>query len=177
MDQNNNNNGDDKELIEKLLRIIKREVKQIMEEAVTRKFVHEDSGSITSLCASVDACLSHGLKRRALGLFKTNSTTALLQKVAKNFDIAALILKKVQEIENIDPNKRSSSSSDSLQSNRTRISFKMKSNQSTTNNNVSTNNNNSGNSGGNSQSTPTKYRFLWIRIALFEKYLVSIVDH
>lgn len=53
----------------------------------------------------------------------------------------------------------------------------MKSNQSTTNNNVSTNNNNSGNSGGNSQSTPTKYRFLWIRIALFEKYLVSIVDH
>ncbi|KAH9420006.1 Small G protein signaling modulator 2, partial [Dermatophagoides pteronyssinus] len=70
------------------------------------------SGSITSLCAAVDACLSHGLKRRALGLFKTNSTTALLQKVAKNFDIAALVLKKVQEIENIDPNKRSSSSSD-----------------------------------------------------------------
>ncbi|XP_027196106.2 small G protein signaling modulator 2-like isoform X2 [Dermatophagoides pteronyssinus] len=188
MDQNN----DDKELIEKLLRMIKREVKQIMEEAVTRKFVHEDSGSITSLCAAVDACLSHGLKRRALGLFKTNSTTALLQKVAKNFDIAALVLKKVQEIENIDPNKRSSSSSDSLQS-RNRMSFKMKSNQQqqTLNNNnnnnntgtISSNNNNSNSGGsgsgggGNQSSSPTKYRFLWIRIALFEKYLVSIVDH
>lgn len=53
----------------------------------------------------MDACLSHGLKRRALGLFKTNSTTALLQKVAKNSDTAALVLKRVQEIENIDPNK------------------------------------------------------------------------
>ena len=40
----------DKELIDKLLRMVKREVKQIMEEAVTRKFVHEDSSSITALC-------------------------------------------------------------------------------------------------------------------------------
>jgi len=30
-----------------------RQVKQIMEEAVTRKFVHEESGSITSLCGSL----------------------------------------------------------------------------------------------------------------------------
>jgi len=30
-----------------------QQVKQIMEEAVTRKFVHEESGSITSLCGSV----------------------------------------------------------------------------------------------------------------------------
>lgn len=118
----------DKELIEKLLRMVKREVKQIMEEAVTRKFIHEDSSSITSLCgtfnvqysmfysilinkiihlflAAVDACLSQGLKRRALGLFKTNSTTALLQKVAKNCESAALVLKKVNEIETIDYNK------------------------------------------------------------------------
>ena len=28
------------------------QVKQIMEEAVTRKFVHEDSASITSLCGN-----------------------------------------------------------------------------------------------------------------------------
>lgn len=55
--------------------------------------------------AAVDSCLAHGLKRRALGLFKTNSTTALLQKVAKNCDSAALVLKKVTEIENSDPNK------------------------------------------------------------------------
>ncbi|KPM09246.1 small G protein signaling modulator 1-like protein [Sarcoptes scabiei] len=105
MDQNKTiGNDDEKEFIEKLLRMVKREVKQIMEEVVTRKFVHEESGSITSFCAAVDACLSHGLKRRALGLFKTNSTTALLQKVAKNCDSACLVLKKVNEIENADPN-------------------------------------------------------------------------
>lgn len=65
----------------KLLGAVKKEVKQIMEEAVTKKFVHEESGSVTSLCAAVEACLSQGLRRRALGLFKTSSTTALLHKV------------------------------------------------------------------------------------------------
>lgn len=54
----------------------------------------------TPYAGSVDACLSHGLKRRALGLFKTNSTTALLQKVAKNYDPAADLYRKVIEIEN-----------------------------------------------------------------------------
>lgn len=53
----------------------------------------------------MDACLSHGLKRRALGLFKTNSTTALLQKLSKNYEPAAEIARMVSEIENIDPNK------------------------------------------------------------------------
>lgn len=43
----------DKELSEKLLRMVKREVKQIMEEAVTKKFIHEDSSSITSLCGRI----------------------------------------------------------------------------------------------------------------------------
>lgn len=56
---------------EKLIRGLKKEVKHIMEESVMLKCVHEDSASVTSLCLSVDACLSFGLKRRALGLFKT----------------------------------------------------------------------------------------------------------
>lgn len=84
-----------------------------MEEAVTRKFVHEESGSVTSLCATVEACLSQGLRRRALGLFKTSSTTALLHKVAKHCQEAQYISKRVLELENADPTKRSSSSSDS----------------------------------------------------------------
>lgn len=54
-----------------------------MEEAVTKKFVHEESGAVTSLCGAVEACLIQGLRRRALGLFKTSSTTALLHKIAK----------------------------------------------------------------------------------------------
>lgn len=84
-----------------------------MEEAVTRKFVHEESGSVTSLCGAVEACLSQGLRRRALGLFKTSSTTALLHKVAKHCAEADYISKRVLELESADPTKRSSSSSDS----------------------------------------------------------------
>ncbi|GFY12161.1 small G protein signaling modulator 2 [Trichonephila clavipes] len=129
-----------------------------MEEAVTRKFVHEDSSSITSLCAAVDACLSHSLKRRALGLFKTNSTTALLQKLSKNYEEAAEIARMVAEIENIDPNKRSASSSDSTN----KLRLKPEKRQSS--------------SPSLNQSQPNP-RFLWIRLALFEKKLAKIVDH
>lgn len=52
--------------------------------------------------AAVEACLCQGIRRRVLGLFKTSSTTALLHKVAKNYEPAAVISKKVQEIENVD---------------------------------------------------------------------------
>jgi hypothetical protein len=44
----------------RLITAVKKEVKQVMEESVTRKFVHEESGSVTSLCAAVEACLSQG---------------------------------------------------------------------------------------------------------------------
>lgn len=98
---------------DRLIAVVKKEVKQIMEEAVTRKFVHEESGSVTSLCAAVEACLSQGLRRRALGLFKTSSTTALLHKIGKHCPEAADISQQVQEVECSDPNKRSSSSGDS----------------------------------------------------------------
>ncbi|XP_021346283.1 small G protein signaling modulator 1-like [Mizuhopecten yessoensis] len=91
---------------QKLLRAVKKEVKQIMEEAVTRKFVHEESSSITSLSGAVEACLLHGLRKRALGLFKHSTTTALLQKVSKNFEPAAVILKLLSDVESSnDPNK------------------------------------------------------------------------
>lgn len=69
-----------------------------MEEAVTKKFVHEDSGCITSLCATIETCLLHGLKRRSVGLFKTSTTMALLQKISKNdFEPAQLIIKLCDE--------------------------------------------------------------------------------
>lgn len=81
---------------------------------MTRKFVHEDSSTVISLCGAVEACLSHGLRRRALGLFKTSSTTALLHKISSNCDEAAYVSKRIHEIEAADPSKRSSSSSDSI---------------------------------------------------------------
>lgn len=162
--------ANDKKAKEKLIRNVKKEVKQIMEEAVTRKFVHEDSSTITSLCGAVEACLSEGLKRRALGLFKTSSTTALLHKVAKSFEPAAVISKKVQDIENSDPNRRSSSSGDSV--NRT------SGYQGTLTSSVSVTKpplqKNTSNVSLVVSQTP---KYLWIRLALFEKYLARIIDY
>ncbi|XP_066255569.1 small G protein signaling modulator 1-like isoform X1 [Euwallacea similis] len=146
-----NMSADEKDYKGKLIAVVKKEVKQVMEESVTRKFVHEESGSVTSLCGAVENCLSQGLRRRALGLFKTSSTTALLHKVAKHCPEANRISKKVQELENVDSNKRSSSSSDSV----TKPTLKK---------NLSF------------PTTPLP-RYLWIRLALFDKQLAKIIDY
>ncbi|XP_039297773.1 small G protein signaling modulator 1-like [Nilaparvata lugens] len=162
-------NGSDKNGKEKLIRNVIKEVKQIMEEAVTRKFVHEDSSTITSLCGAVEACLSLGLRRRVLGLFKTSSTTALLHKVAKDFEPAAVISKKVQEIENSDPNRRSSSSGDSV--NRPSTQGTLTSSVSVTKPPLQKNSSSVG------LSVPQPPKYLWIRLALFEKHLAKIIGY
>ncbi|KAM6192453.1 small G protein signaling modulator 2 isoform 3-T3 [Sarcoramphus papa] len=84
---------------EKLLWNVKKEVKQIMEEAVTRKFVHEDSSHIIALCGVVEACLLHMLKRRAAGFLRTDKVAALFTKVGKTYAIAGDVCKKVQELQ------------------------------------------------------------------------------
>ncbi|XP_031635811.1 small G protein signaling modulator 1-like isoform X2 [Contarinia nasturtii] len=144
---------------EQLLANVKEKAKHVMEEAVTRKYVNEQSLTVTHLCAAVEECLSQGLRRRALGLFKTSSTTALLHKVAKHCPEANYISKKVLDIENADPTKRSSSSSDSTSK---PPILKKNSNTSITNN--------------SSPPSPT-IKHLWIRLALYEKKLARIVDH
>ncbi|XP_071093695.1 small G protein signaling modulator 1-like isoform X5 [Haliotis cracherodii] len=136
----------DPETRQSLLRAVKKEVKQIMEEAVTRKFVHEESSSITSLCGAVEACLLHGLKKRALGLFKHSTTTALLQKIAKNCDSASTVTKQLAEIETQnDPSSKKSLDNNKNQTRRTLQSFNPK--------------------------------YLWLRIAIFEKQLAKILDY
>ncbi|VVC39869.1 Hypothetical protein CINCED_3A012394 [Cinara cedri] len=161
-----------KKFKEQLIKNVKKEVKQIMEEAVTRKFVHEESGSITSLCAAVESCLSQGLRRRALGLFKTSSTTALLHKMAKNFEPALIISQKVQEMENSDPNSGDSCATRAASVNSTLSN-------SITLPNVHppplTKKNSAGSGLGSTSITLPKY--LWIRLALFEKLLAVIIDH
>ncbi|XP_029699889.1 small G protein signaling modulator 2 isoform X6 [Takifugu rubripes] len=82
---------------EKLLWNVKREVKQIMEEAVTKKFVHEDSSHIIALCTAIEACLGHLLKRRAAGFLRSDKIAALFTKVGKVYDTAGEICRKVQE--------------------------------------------------------------------------------
>ncbi|XP_030633162.1 small G protein signaling modulator 2 [Chanos chanos] len=87
----------DEEFKEKLLWNVKREVKQIMEEAVTKKFVHEDSSHIIALCSTVEACLSHMLKRRAAGFLRSDKIAALFTKIGKVHATTAEVCRKVQE--------------------------------------------------------------------------------
>uniref|UniRef100_A0A1A7YSQ7 Small G protein signaling modulator 1 n=1 Tax=Iconisemion striatum TaxID=60296 RepID=A0A1A7YSQ7_9TELE len=133
---------------QKLLRTVKKEVKQIMEEAVTRKFVHEDSSHIVSFCAAVEACVLHGLKRRAAGFLRSNKIAALFMKVGKSFPPAEELCRKTQELEQIMETKRSQSlqSQDSLRKMPRLPSL-----------------------------NPPGNKNLWIRTALFEKVLDKIV--
>ncbi|KAL2096156.1 hypothetical protein ACEWY4_008304 [Coilia grayii] len=87
----------DEEFKEKLLWNVKREVKQIMEEAVTKKFVHEDSSHIIALCSTIEACLTHMLKRRAAGFLRSDKIAALFTKIGKVNATTAEVCRKVQE--------------------------------------------------------------------------------
>ncbi|XP_067931924.1 small G protein signaling modulator 2-like [Watersipora subatra] len=88
------------DVVDNLLSCVKRQVKQIMEESVTKKFIHEDSSSITTLCGAVEACLKYKMKRQLVNLFSnTSSTTFLLHRVAKTLDEAKETSRAVAELE------------------------------------------------------------------------------
>ncbi|XP_062872439.1 small G protein signaling modulator 2 isoform X1 [Trichomycterus rosablanca] len=87
----------EEEFKEKLLWNVKREVKQIMEEAVTKKFVHEDSSHVIALCSAIEACLGHMLKRRAAGFLRSDKIAALFTKIGKVYATAEEVCCKVQE--------------------------------------------------------------------------------
>ncbi|CAI5789489.1 Hypothetical predicted protein [Podarcis lilfordi] len=135
---------------QRLLRSAKKEVKQIMEESVTRKFVHEDSSHIISFCAAVEACVLHGLKRRAAGFLRSNKIAALFMKVGKSFPPAEELSRKVQDLEQLIENVRNQSPG--VQES-TRKASKLPS------------------------LSPQAIKHLWIRTALFEKVLDKIVLH
>ncbi|MBN3316673.1 SGSM1 protein, partial [Atractosteus spatula] len=133
---------------QRLVRTVKKEVKQIMEEAVTRKFVHEDSSHIVSFCAAVEACVLHGLKRRAAGFLRSNKIAALFMKVGKSFPLAEELCRKAQELEQIIENKR---------------------------NQVPLNHESSRKLQKLPSISPQAVKHLWIRTALIEKVLDKIV--
>ncbi|XP_056444129.1 small G protein signaling modulator 1 [Gadus chalcogrammus] len=133
---------------QKLLRNVKKEVKQIMEEAVTRKFVHADSSHIISFCTAVEACLLHGLRRRAAGLLCSNKVAALFMKVGKSFPAAEELCHKVQELEQLAENNKHNNTP--LSNDRSRQSKP-------------------------AHVPPQALRHLWIRTALMEKLLDKIV--
>ncbi|XP_051907371.1 small G protein signaling modulator 1 isoform X3 [Hippocampus zosterae] len=139
----------EEETRQKLLRNVKKEVKQIMEEAVTRKFVHADSSHIVSFCATVEACVLHGLKRRIAGLLCSNKVAALFMKVAKSFTPAEQLCHKVQELEQLIENSKQ--------------------------NNSSQGNNDCGRQTKLNNLPPQALKHLWIRTALLEKLLDKII--
>uniref|UniRef100_A0A8C4YPI8 Small G protein signaling modulator 2 n=1 Tax=Gopherus evgoodei TaxID=1825980 RepID=A0A8C4YPI8_9SAUR len=129
------------------------QVKQIMEEAVTRKFVHEDSSHIIALCGVVEACLLHMLKRRAAGFLRTDKVAALFTKVGKTYAVAGDICKKVQELQQQaegrknQPNGQESLKRQGSTSSKTPV------------------------------LTPQAIRHIWVRTALIEKVLDKIVQY
>ncbi|XP_034647282.1 small G protein signaling modulator 1 isoform X3 [Trachemys scripta elegans] len=135
---------------QRLLRTVKKEVKQIMEEAVTRKFVHEDSSHIISFCAAVEACVLHSLKRRAAGFLRSNKIAALFMKVGKSFPPAEDLSRKVQDLEQLIENTRNQVQG--IQENVRKV-------QKLPN------------------LSPQAIKHLWIRTALFEKVLDKIVHY
>ncbi|XP_059264662.1 small G protein signaling modulator 1 isoform X4 [Mustela nigripes] len=135
---------------QRLLRTVKKEVKQIMEEAVTRKFVHEDSSHIISFCAAVEACVLHGLRRRAAGFLRSNKIAALFMKVGKNFPPAEELSRKVQDLEQLIESTRNQIQG--LQENVRKLP-KLP------------------------NLSPLAIKHLWIRTALFEKVLDKIVHY
>ncbi|KAK6742527.1 hypothetical protein RB195_010036 [Necator americanus] len=80
-----------------LLAELKKEVKVIMEEAVTKRQIDLDSPYVTSLCVAVENCLMDGLRRRLLGLFGNRSSLALLHTIAKTNVVAEQVLAKTLE--------------------------------------------------------------------------------
>ncbi|XP_066835610.1 small G protein signaling modulator 2 isoform X8 [Anser cygnoides] len=129
------------------------QVKQIMEEAVTRKFVHEDSSHIIALCGVVEACLLHMLKRRAAGFLRTDKVAALFTKVGKTYAVAGDICKKVQELQQqVESRKNQPNGQEPL-----------KRQGSTTSKTP--------------VLTPQAIKHIWVRTALIEKVLDKIVQY
>uniref|UniRef100_A0A673VMX3 Small G protein signaling modulator 2 n=1 Tax=Suricata suricatta TaxID=37032 RepID=A0A673VMX3_SURSU len=138
---------------EKLLWNVKKEVKQIMEEAVTRKFVHEDSSHIIALCGAVEACLLHQLRRRAAGFLRSDKMAALFTKVGKTCPVAEEICHKVQELQQqVEGRKPSAGKQDALRR--------------------------QGSASGKAPSLSLQaLKHIWVRTALIEKVLDRVMQY
>jgi hypothetical protein len=138
---------------EKLLWNVKKEVKQIMEEAVTRKFVHEDSSHIIALCGAVEACLLHQLRRRAAGFLRSDKMAALFTKVGKTCSVAGEICHKVQELQQqVEGRKSSGGNQEALRR--------------------------QGSASGKGPAlSPQALKHIWVRTALIEKVLDRVVQY
>jgi len=91
------NSGDERH--EAILHTLKQQVKAIMEEAVTKKFVHEESALVLRLCGTVEMCLLDGMKKRIAGFLRVNRIASLYTKVAKAIPEVNQLITKIEELE------------------------------------------------------------------------------
>ncbi|KAM5274591.1 small G protein signaling modulator 2 isoform 2-T2 [Ctenodactylus gundi] len=138
---------------EKLLWNVKKGVKQIIEEAVTRKFVHEDSSHIIALCGAVEACLLHQLKRRAAGFLRSDKIAALFTKVGKTCPVAGEICNKVQELQHQVKGRKPSGGNQEALRRQSSASSKAPA------------------------LSPQALKHIWVRTALIEKVLDRVVQY
>ncbi|XP_077868297.1 small G protein signaling modulator 1 [Saccoglossus kowalevskii] len=111
---------------------------------------HEDSGCIRSLCASVDASLTQGLKKRVGGLLKSYTTASLFKQCAKQCTPALLVAQKLLKLK------------PKLRMHTFGVIFESK---------------NGDSSRPVMILSPLVQKHLWIRTALFEKHLAKIIEH
>lgn len=84
---------------EELLRSLKQQVKAIMEESVTKKFVHEESAHVLRLCGTIEVCLLDGLKRRVPGFLRSNKIASLFTKIGKNLPAVRDLVLRIEDVE------------------------------------------------------------------------------
>ncbi|XP_039262469.2 small G protein signaling modulator 2-like [Styela clava] len=84
---------------EKLLDAVKAQVKAIMEESVTKKFVHEESEHVLRLCTTVKICLLDRLRKKTAGFLRSNTIANLFNKVAKSIPEVQQLVVKIEEAE------------------------------------------------------------------------------
>lgn len=124
-----------------------------MEEAVTRKFVHEDSSHIIALCGAVEACLLHQLRRRAAGFLRSDKMAALFTKVGKTCPVVGEICHKVLELQQqVEGRKPSGNSQEALRR--------------------------QGSASGKAPALSSQaLKHIWVRTALIEKVLDRVVQY
>lgn len=183
---------EDKVCRENLLKNVKKEVKQLMEVSVTRKLIHEDNSCITSLCASVEACILHGLK--SCGFLKANTTLNLITRISKQCPDADAVVRLCEEYDRLycdtssefyykKISKNKSLQGNSLMNSNNKFNlFSKKAFKSTEIFNDSGEESASLSSQRCLYFSPTFYKgsacykFLWVRLALLNKCLTKIVD-
>ncbi|VDN96493.1 unnamed protein product [Rodentolepis nana] len=136
-----------------LIEDLKQKVKILAEESVTRSYIHEESSNVTAFCGAVDACLRFGLiLRRPVINYRESRTFSLLKEIGRSLPEAKKVVKRVQELEegvNGFGNTFSLSSLGYSDSPRRNLPA----------------------------ATGSLSKYLWIRVALFQKTLDKIVDY